>query len=152
MAPQITSLTIVYSTYYSGIDQRKHQSSASLTFVRGIHRWPVNSPHKGSLKRKCFYLEMSSFCHVLWTTLRVVLQLIELYAIVIAIVILIIVIILFEYITIGLLYVFAFSVRIFYRGVQALELIFLAVFGAALYVSQLFGNLVLNNKWSVKLA
>ena len=34
---QITSLTIVYSTFYSGVDQRKHQSSASLAFVRGIH-------------------------------------------------------------------------------------------------------------------
>ena len=37
-ASQITSLTIVYSTVYSGADQRKHQSSASLAFVRGIHR------------------------------------------------------------------------------------------------------------------
>ena len=36
MAPQITSLTIIYSTAYSGADQRKHQSSASLAFVRGI--------------------------------------------------------------------------------------------------------------------
>ena len=42
MASQITSLTIVYSTIYSGADQRKHQSSASLAFVRGIHRW--NAP------------------------------------------------------------------------------------------------------------
>ena len=47
MASQITSLTIVYSNVHSGADQRKHQSSASLAFVRGIHRWPVNSPHKG---------------------------------------------------------------------------------------------------------
>ena len=31
---------------YSGADQRKHQSSASLVFVRGIYRWPMNSPHK----------------------------------------------------------------------------------------------------------
>ena len=38
IASQITSLTIVYSTVYSGADQRKHQSSASLAFVRGIHR------------------------------------------------------------------------------------------------------------------
>ena len=45
MASQITSLTIVYSTVYSGPDQRKHQSSPSLAFVRGIHRGPVNSPH-----------------------------------------------------------------------------------------------------------
>ena len=52
MASQITSLTIVYSTVYSGADQRKYHSSASLAFVRGIHRWPVNSPHKGSVTRK----------------------------------------------------------------------------------------------------
>ena len=51
-ASQITSLTIVYSTVYSGADQRKHQSSASLAFVRGIHRSPVNCPHKGPVKRK----------------------------------------------------------------------------------------------------
>ena len=44
IASQITSLTIVYSTVYSDADQRKHQSSASLAFVRGIHRWPVNFP------------------------------------------------------------------------------------------------------------
>ena len=43
MASQITSLTIVYSTVYSGAGQRNHQSSASLAFVRGIHRWPVNN-------------------------------------------------------------------------------------------------------------
>ena len=46
IASQISSLTIVYSTVYSDADQRKHQSSASLAFVRGIHRGPVNSPHK----------------------------------------------------------------------------------------------------------
>ena len=54
MASQITSLTIVYLTVYSGADQRKHQSSASLAFVRGIKRWPVNSPHKGPVTRKMF--------------------------------------------------------------------------------------------------
>ena len=54
MASLITSLTIVYSTVYSGTDHRKHQSSASLAFVRGIHRWPVNSSHKGPVTRKMF--------------------------------------------------------------------------------------------------
>ena len=54
MASQITSLTIVCSSVYSGTDQRKHQSSTSLAFVRGIHRWPVNSPHKGPVTRKFF--------------------------------------------------------------------------------------------------
>ena len=54
MASQITSLTIVYSTVYSGADQRKHQSSASLAFVRGIHRGPVNSPPKWPVTRKMF--------------------------------------------------------------------------------------------------
>ena len=54
MASQITSLTIVYSTVHSGADQRKHQSSASLAFVRGIHRWPVTSPHKWPVAQKKF--------------------------------------------------------------------------------------------------
>ena len=54
MASQITSLAIVYSTVYSDADQRKHQSSASRAFVRGIHRWPMNSPHKGPVTRKMF--------------------------------------------------------------------------------------------------
>ena len=51
MQSQITSLTIAYSTGYSGLDHRKH---LSLAFVRGIHRWPVNSPHKGPVTRKMF--------------------------------------------------------------------------------------------------
>ena len=54
IASQITSLTIVYSIVYSDADQRKHQSSASLAFVRGIHRGPVNSPHKWPVTRKMF--------------------------------------------------------------------------------------------------
>ena len=52
MASQITSLGSVYSTVYSCEDQRKHQSSSSLAFVRIIHRGPVNSPHKRSVTRK----------------------------------------------------------------------------------------------------
>ena len=54
VASQTTSLTIVYSTVYSHADQRKHQSSASLAFVRGIHRGQVNSPHKCPVARKMF--------------------------------------------------------------------------------------------------
>ena len=54
IASQITSLTIVYSIVYSDADQRKHQSSVSLAFVRGIHRGPVNSPHKGPVTLKMF--------------------------------------------------------------------------------------------------
>ena len=53
MASQITSLTIVYSTVYSCADQRKHQN-ASLAFLRGIHQWPVNSPHKEPVTWKMF--------------------------------------------------------------------------------------------------
>ena len=52
IASQITSLTIVYPTDYSGAYQSKHQSSASLAFVRGIHRGPVNSSHKWPVTRK----------------------------------------------------------------------------------------------------
>ena len=56
MPSQITSITIVYSNVYSGTDKKNHQSSAALAFafVRGIHRWPVNSPHKGPVTRKIF--------------------------------------------------------------------------------------------------
>ena len=54
IASEITSLTIVYSTVYSDADQRKHQSSASLAFVWGIHRGLVNSPHKWPATRKMF--------------------------------------------------------------------------------------------------
>ena len=54
IASQTTSLTIVYSTVYSDADQRKHQSSASLAFVRGIHRGPVNSPRKWPVTREMF--------------------------------------------------------------------------------------------------
>ena len=57
MVSKIISLTIVSSTVYSSLFkfyQRKHQSSASLAFVRGIHRWPVNSLHKGPVTWKMF--------------------------------------------------------------------------------------------------
>ena len=46
MASQITDISIICSTVCSGVDQRRHQSSASLAFVRGIHRWPVDCSHK----------------------------------------------------------------------------------------------------------
>ena len=60
MASRITSVSIVCSTLSSGADQRKHQCSAPLAFVRRSHRSPVNSPHKGQWRRKCFYLITSS--------------------------------------------------------------------------------------------
>ena len=72
IATQITSLTIVYSTVYSGADQRKHQSSASLAFVLGIHRSPVNSQHKWPVTRKMFPFDdviMTAFINAFSTTL-----------------------------------------------------------------------------------
>ena len=54
MASQITSLAIVYSTVYLGAEQRKHQSSASLAFVRGFYRRLANSPDKWPVTRKKF--------------------------------------------------------------------------------------------------
>ena len=54
MVSQITSLTVVYSIVHLGANQRKHRNSASLTFVRGIHRGPVNSSHKWPVTRKMF--------------------------------------------------------------------------------------------------
>ena len=56
MASQITSLTSVYSTVYSRRRSKKHRNSAWLAFVRGIHRWPVYSPHKGPVTRKMFFI------------------------------------------------------------------------------------------------
>ena len=54
-------VTVMYSTVYSGTDQRKYQSSASLAFVRGSHRSPVNSLHKGPVTQKMF-----SFDDIIW--------------------------------------------------------------------------------------
>ena len=54
MSAMVVSQITILTTVYSGTYQRKHQSSASLAFVRGIHRWPVNSPHKGPVTRKMF--------------------------------------------------------------------------------------------------
>ena len=54
MASHTTGVSIAYSTVCPGADQRIHQSSASLAFVRGIHRWPVNSPHKGPVTQRMF--------------------------------------------------------------------------------------------------
>ena len=54
MASPITSLTIVFLTVYSGADQRRHQSSASLAFCEGNSPVTVNSPHKGAVTRKMF--------------------------------------------------------------------------------------------------
>ena len=67
MASQITSITIVYLTVY----QWKHQSSASLAFMKGIrdinvsggiHRWQMNSPHKGPVTQKMFPFDVTSSC------------------------------------------------------------------------------------------
>ena len=77
-ASQITSLTSVYSIVYSGTYQRKHQSSASLAFVRGIHRGPVNSPHKWPVTRKMFpfddvimYHGLSGVKNTSWQSLEI---------------------------------------------------------------------------------
>ena len=50
----------------SGADQRKHQSSTALGFVRGIHQWPVNSPHKGPVKRKMFQFDDEIMHYKVW--------------------------------------------------------------------------------------
>ena len=63
IASQINSLTVVYSIVYSDADQRKHQSSASLAFVREIHRRPANSPHKRPVTRKMFPFDEVIMCN-----------------------------------------------------------------------------------------
>ena len=57
VASQITSVSTVCTNFGSGTDQRKHQSSASLAFVWGIHRWPINIPHKRPVTRKMFWFD-----------------------------------------------------------------------------------------------
>ena len=73
MASQITRTSIVCSAVCSGANQRKHQSSASLAFVRGIHLWPVDSPNKGPVMGKMFpfddviMIECILVAHMQWT-------------------------------------------------------------------------------------
>ena len=71
IASQITSLTIVYSIFYSDADQRKHQSSASLAFVRGLYRGPVNSPPKWPVTRKMLPFDDVIMCEKNMIMLRV---------------------------------------------------------------------------------
>ena len=75
VASHITSLKIVYSTVYSDADQRKHQSSASLVFVRGIHRGPLNSPHRGPVARIMFPFDDVIMWKLFWSAviIRVIL-------------------------------------------------------------------------------
>ena len=53
MASQITIVSIVYSIVCSGADQRKHQSSAPLAFVREV----TGDPHKRSITRIMFPID-----------------------------------------------------------------------------------------------
>ena len=70
MACQITSLIIVYSSVYSDADQRKHQSSTSLAFLRGIHQRPVNSKHIGPITRKMFPFDDVIMHKTRWETFK----------------------------------------------------------------------------------
>ena len=79
MTSQITGISIVWSTVCSGADKKKHRSSASLAFVRGIHRWPwwyflrpipiiVNKSHKKwiSIKNESKYKIPEKFIWKCW--------------------------------------------------------------------------------------
>ena len=71
IASQITSLMIVFSSVYLDTDQRKHQSSVLLSFVWGVHRRPVNSPHKWPITRKMFPFDeviMSDWIRLTWAS------------------------------------------------------------------------------------
>ena len=63
----IMGVSVVYSTVCSDGDQRKLQGSASLTFVRGIHRWSVNFLHKGTVIWKMFPFDDSIMYFVIST-------------------------------------------------------------------------------------
>ena len=64
-ASWFASVLIVCSFVCWGEDQRKYQSSASLAFVRGSHWWPVDSPHRGPVMRKCFHSTTSWWKYML---------------------------------------------------------------------------------------
>ena len=70
MTSVITGVPIVYSTVCLGTDQRKHQSSASLAFVRRIHRWLVNPPHKGPVTLKMFSFDEPIMWREWWRVLQ----------------------------------------------------------------------------------
>ena len=77
MASLITSVSVVCSTVGSGADQRKHQSSLSMAFVREIHRWLMDSPRKWPVTRKIFpfdYVIMSMGSFSLWMSLTKYIQ------------------------------------------------------------------------------
>ena len=75
MASQITILMTAYSTvFFSSADQRKHLNSVSLVFVRGIHRWPVNSPHKWPVTRQMF-----PFDDVIMQTPRITIRVLDMH-------------------------------------------------------------------------
>ena len=65
----ITGVSIVWSTVCSWADQGKHQNPGPLIFVRGIHRWPGDSPNKGPVTRKCFFFMTSSCGDRSWETI-----------------------------------------------------------------------------------
>ena len=70
-ASEITSVSIVYSIVCSSENQRKYHSSASLAFVRRIHRWPVNFPHKGPVTRKIFPFHDVIVTNVLFSSIHI---------------------------------------------------------------------------------
>ena len=61
--PVLPSTAWNVACHYSDVIAPRH-SSASLTFVRGIHQWPVNSPHKGPVTRKIFPFDDVIMCFI----------------------------------------------------------------------------------------
>ena len=78
MASRITGVSTVCPTVCSGADQRKHQSPASLAFVRGIYRWPMVSPHKEPVKQKKLPFDhvilIMTTSQILWPILTLAVQ------------------------------------------------------------------------------
>ena len=58
MAFQIIDVSFLYSTVYSGPNQRKHQSSVPLALLGEIRRWPVNFLHKRTVTGKMFQFDI----------------------------------------------------------------------------------------------
>ena len=68
IASQITSLTIVYSTFYSDTDQRKHQSSAQwASNAENVSIWwrhHENGRVTGILAKRIIYIVMTEEIHL----------------------------------------------------------------------------------------
>ena len=57
-------LDCLFNTFSRLRGWEKNEAPRYWPFLRGIHRWPVDSPHKGQVTRKVLHVMTSSLCAV----------------------------------------------------------------------------------------